>query len=256
MQHAQAPRSPRPATDRRTRTRLRLLGGICSLLLGLAFPAAGDLGLHGSVRVSSDDLHASYSKSSDHASVQANLDYLAGSGLYAGAWLSTIDFGGAAVEGIVYAGGQRRLAPGWTADLALAGYVYDQRVFGRRADYAELNASVQYRDLATLSYSLAPDIYGLGHPVSNVGLQLGWPLSDVLRIVGGVGYQWAGSAYYYDNLLWRAGLVWALGRHWTLDLAYRGNHELHERAHAEPPAGSVADAAYVRRAVLAISYGF
>lgn len=256
MQHVHAPQPPTPAAARRSSTSLSLIGGLCSALLGLAFPAAGDLGLNGSLRASSDYLQASYSKSGDHASVQANLDYLDRSGLYAGAWLSTIDFGGAALEGIAYAGGQRRLAPDWTADLALAGYVYDQRVFGRRADYGELNASLQYRDLATLSLSFAPDIYGLGHPVSNLGLQLGWPLSDVLRIVGGVGYQWAGSAYYYDNLLWRAGLVWALGRHWTVDLAYRGNRELHERAHAEPPDGSVADAAYTRRAVLAISYGF
>lgn len=227
-------------------------------LAALAVPlgANAEAGLHGLVRLSSDYLASSYSKSNGQPSLQGNLDYLAANGLYAGGWLSQVDFGGAALEAIAYAGGHRRLSADWTGDLALAAYGYDQRVYGRNGHYGELYASLHYRDLASFSASQAVDVYGLGHPVTNLGIKLGWPLSDVLRLSLGGGYQWATGAYHYDNLLWNAGLSWYASPRCTLELSYRGSRERNEQPHSDPPGGSLSDLAYDDRLLLSLSYGY
>ncbi len=232
-------------------------GALCAMLICgcLTLPAQGAAGLHAVARVTSDYLSGSYSKSDGHPTIQGNVDYLGGAGIYAGTWVSAIDFGGASAEAITYAGAHRKFSEDFSGDLSLAGYWYDRQVFDRTAHYGEVYSSLHFRDLATLGLSMAPDVYGRGHSATNLNLKLRLPITDVLQFNVGIGHEWASKAYDYDSLLWSLGTSWYLGRHLTIDLAWRGARQINEQPHEEPVGKDLADLVFDDRLVLSVSYG-
>lgn len=230
---------------------LALLGG-----LSLWIPAAGaEPGLHGLIRETSDYLHRGYSRSGNDPSVQLNVDFSRDDGLYAGGWLSEVDFGGADVEGIAYLGLRRPVLDGWWVDLSFSQYAYDTDVFGRAGDYAALYASLNLRDRGSLGFGFSPDPYGLGHPVGHVQAEARHPLTDALEVSAGAGFERAVSAYHYDNVYWDAGLTWFPGRCFAVDLRYHGARQVNARPHDDQPGGDLGDAAFRDRVVLSVSCG-
>jgi uncharacterized protein (TIGR02001 family) len=230
---------------------LMLLGG---LFLWIS-PAGAEPGFHALARVTSDYLERGYSKSDDAPSAQLNLDFSRDDGLYAGAWLSQVDFGGADAEGIAYLGLRRPVADGWWVDLAFSQYAYDSDVFGHDGDYASLYASLNLRDRGSLGFGVSPDPYGLGHPVGHVQAEVRHAFTDALEVSAGIGFERAAPAYDYDNVYWDAGLTWFPGLCFAVDLRYHGARQVNERAHDDRPDGDIGDTAFRDRVVLAVSCG-
>jgi len=183
----------------------------------------------GIARLTTNYIYRGYSKSDDHASVQGNLDALHSSGFFLGGWLSSVDFGGADVELNPYLGLGFDLSRDWRISGTFAGYLYDERVARRHANYGEFTAHCGYRDTGALSISMAPDYLGTGHTVFNYAIDLRYPLTETIEVSSALGYQASRSAIDYDIAYGNIGISWFARRHLTLDLRYHDSHGENER---------------------------
>ena len=206
-------------------------------------------------RVSSNYLYHGYTKSDDHAVVQAHAGVSHPSGIYAGMWLSQLDFGGAQVELIPYVGAQTTVAGDFRFDAVLSGYVYDAKVFADDADYVETSASIDWRGLLSARISVAFDNYGGGHTTAAGELKGRYPVTDVLDITSGVGVDELAAVTAYDVIYWNLGLSYYLGKHVVADLRYVDNVYMNE-VHSAATKSRFSAAEVSGRAVLSISIGF
>jgi len=210
--------------------------GVCLIATGLgqAFtPTARASDLQTTLTLTSNYFWRGYSKSDEHGSAQLNIDYshFAGdSGYFAGAWLSSVDFGDQAQahdtdsELILYGGWTKTLNDAFSFDLQISHYLYDDEVFGERADYTELYLFLHYRDLVTGEVAFAPDAYRSGESTLNSQLTFRYPLSTLLDFSAGVGYFAAREVFAYDYRYFNAGVSWR-SRRFSLDLRYFGARE-------------------------------
>lgn len=97
----------------------------------LVLPAlpAGAAGVEYNLGVVSDYVWRGVSQSDNHAAVQGGVDLKHQSGLYAGAWASTVDFADADVELDLYAGFELKTRGGWIWDIGVIAYRYDESRF-------------------------------------------------------------------------------------------------------------------------------
>lgn len=127
-----------------------LKGWLTSLL---ALPAFGQACLadgqwHGQLVVASDYLCRGYSKNRGTPLVQGRLDYQDASGWVAGAGVSQASFDDrhyknyADAEIKPYLGWSLPLAAGWRGEVMAAGYIFDGKIFGKAADYAEFSQHI------------------------------------------------------------------------------------------------------------------
>jgi len=219
---------------------------------GLVQGAAETAGI---LRLTTNYEYRGYTRSDDHPSVQLNLDRAWSNGLFLGTWLSSVDLGEANLEANPYIGGQFSLSEDWQLELSAAGYFYDGKLAGEDADYGEGTIQLAYRDLARLTWSVAPDYYGSGHTVVNYELELRHPLTDRLEVSAGLGYQSARQALSYDNLYGNLGVSWFVLPRLTLDLRYHASHELNARQHEPYAAGSLPDYELGVPVVFSLSFG-
>lgn len=236
------------------RTRVRTLLAVCAGLCPLAC-AHAELTTTALARFSSNYLYHGYTKSDDHPATQAHVGVSHDSGLYGGVWMSQVDFGGAQLELIPYFGWQTTVASDFRFDTVLSGYVYESELFGQNGDYLETSASLDWRGLLSARVSFAADTYGSGHDTAAVEVKGRYPVTDVLDISGGVGYDTMAHVTTYDVLYWNAGLSYFLGAHVVLDLRYVDNGYTRE-VHGDATAQRWAQAEVGSRAVLSISVGF
>jgi uncharacterized protein (TIGR02001 family) len=150
----------------------------------------------------SDYVHRGLSQSDGEPALQAGIRYLFDSGVYAGVWGSTVSnartpFRGAAgrLEVSYMAGFALAMAEDWDFDLALVRYEYPDSDAFVEYGYAELSASVGYRERLrfTAAFSRNATMYtrdGLQHNARTrawelVGQQ---PLGARLSWTAGAGY--------------------------------------------------------------------
>lgn len=223
--------------------------------LALAMSAAADVTTTALARFSSNYLYHGYTKSDDHPVTQAHAGIAHDSGVYGGLWLTQLDFGGAQVELIPYVGAQRMLPGGLRVDAVVSGYLYEAEVFGERADYVETAASIDWRGLLSARLSAAFDSYGSSHNTVAGELKGRYPLSDVLELTAGVGFDHLAEVTTYDVVYWNAGLSWFIGTHVVADLRYVDNAYVDEVL-GPGVVDRFAPAEVSSRAVLSISVGF
>ncbi len=113
---------------------------ISALALGvLALPAlpaqAAGLGVEYNAGVASDYVWRGVSQTDNHAALQGGVDVKHESGLYAGAWASTVDFADADVELDLYAGLALKSRGGWGWDIGVIGYRYDESRYNFEEGY-------------------------------------------------------------------------------------------------------------------------
>jgi uncharacterized protein (TIGR02001 family) len=113
------------------------------LVLGLGalvLPAlpAGAAGVEYNLGVVSDYVWRGVSQSDNHAAVQGGVDLKHQSGLYAGAWASTVDFADADVELDLYGGFAFKTRGGWVWDIGLIAYRYDESQYKFEEGYVSL----------------------------------------------------------------------------------------------------------------------
>jgi len=231
---------------------------VAALLLALGAPeghAAGDLRGTALVQWTTDYTYHGYTKSDHGPAVQLHGALSHAGGAYAGAWLSQVDFGGAALEVLPYVGLHRALHADLSCDAALGAYVFDDRVFGHTANYAEVYARCDWQQWLNMRIGYAPDAYGRGHALHSYELGARWPLSDVLEATAGGGYVQARKLFEYDVVHWGAGLRYFVGGHAAFELRYVDSHYVNELAaatHTSPFEALQAD----DRFVFSLSVGF
>ena len=142
--------------------------------------------------------------------------------------MSQIDFGDSNFEANPYAGVSLGLFENWRIDAALAGYLYDGKVYGRQSDYGELYALLHFRDLATVRLGNSFDAYGSGRSIMDYAAHTRFPLTDTVEVSGEVGYQAANTVLKYNYLYWNLGATWFLHRHASIDLRYYAVRHLAE----------------------------
>jgi len=106
----------------------------------------------------SDYRYRGISQTRLHPAVQGGVDWVdAGSGLYAGTWLSSISWakdagGGGHVEMDVYAGKRGEFAGGFSYDVGVLGYVYPGNGLGGVPGYVNGNTGEVYAQVGTGPY--------------------------------------------------------------------------------------------------------
>lgn len=178
------------------------LWGVAAALLMTTAPAAGqeemeDLSewLSGNVAVTSDYPFRGLSQTLEEPAIQGGLDLAHPSGLYLGAWGSSVNFGEAAnpraqVEMDVYGGFGFSAAELFDVDVGAIYYAYPGSE-DREYDFLEfgLGASRSFSMLdGGVSASYSPDYFGESGESWYYGLDLGIPVS-LLTLSGSLGHQ-------------------------------------------------------------------
>jgi uncharacterized protein (TIGR02001 family) len=152
------------------------------------------------------------------------LDYNHHSGVFAGLWLSRVDFADplasrADIEFYPYVGYGFRLAEDWRMDISVARYLFDGRIFGQESDYNEYSAGLHFRDLLSVRLNVADDGYHRGGTLFNGELSGRYPLALDWIASAGIGYNRASVALIESTVYWNVGLT-GYYRHFAVDLRY------------------------------------
>lgn len=206
-------------------------------------------------------MYRGYSKSSGDPTVQGNLDFEHSLGFFIGTWIAKVDFDDgtdvdrANIEVNPYVGWSLSQSDDWRADATLAGYIYDQRVYGREANYAELFGRIHFRDLITARIGVSIDAYGDSDEIPNYELNTRFPLTDNSDVSGVIGYDDSNSVLEYDYLYWNIGATWFLHKHAAIELRYYDAHRL-DRAPQGPYWLAFRPASIENHVVVSVSLGF
>jgi uncharacterized protein (TIGR02001 family) len=196
-----------------------LTAGLLVMLSQTAAPA--ELKAYGVL--TSDYVFRGVSYSDGHPAVQAGLDVSADSGLYAGAWASTVDLTGgpnqrdAALN--FYAGFHYAVNDDWTLGSNVVAYTFPGASGPVDYDFTEVSVSASYRDRYWLEYSYTPDLYHTNNSAQNLEVYGEWPLSKTLLFGAGAGVYDVARLSGDDYSYWQAGITRPIGR-WSIDLRY------------------------------------
>jgi uncharacterized protein (TIGR02001 family) len=202
------------------------------------------------VTLASEYVYRGQALSDGNPALQAGVDYAHGSGLFAGAWASTVDLESAGgrrdVELDWYAG--YHYAPEAPLDLALTimRYTYPGQSTYADYDYTELIASATLLDRYSLEFGLSDDAYGRDATARHYELRADWPLRNAWVLSAGLGYNdlddLATSNYWYWDAGASARFAWL-----TVDVRWYDN---------ETPTGTLGYLSAGSQLVLSLSTGF
>jgi uncharacterized protein (TIGR02001 family) len=181
---------------------------------------------HGDLKFLTDYVYRGYSKSRGNPVVQAHVDYQDDAGWFAGLGLSQVRFDDqlntarAEIEIKPYLGWSLPVSTDWRAEFSVNGYLYDNKVFGHDANYAEIYASLHCQDWLSARASVAPDAYQRQAAVLNYELNYRRDLLDNVQFSSGLGYYQAGALLGEDYFYWNAGISWFVTSYLAIDLRY------------------------------------
>ncbi|WP_228375636.1 TorF family putative porin [Methylomonas denitrificans] len=181
---------------------------------------------HGELTFLSDYLYRGYSKNRGNPLAQAHIDYQDPMGWFGGVGVSQVSFDDrryknyADVEIKPYLGWSLPLNHDWRTELSVAGYLFDGKIFGKYADYAEFYASLHYQNWLTGTVSVAPNAYRRDATVMNYELKYRRDILDNLQFSAGLGYYQANKLLDEDYFYWNAGASWFISSNLALDMRY------------------------------------
>lgn len=206
--------------------------------------------ISGRITLASEYIYRGKALSDGNPVLQAGIDYGHRSGLFLGAWASTVDLqspsGRRDAELDYYVGwnfsGESRIS----GALSLTRYTYPGQTTSFDYDYNELLATASWDGRYSLEFGYAHDVYGSVVDSQHVELRIDWPLRNAWVISGGLGMNdlsnLGSSRYAYGDL----GISARFAR-LTVDLRWYDN---------ERPAGFRGRASAGSRLVGAVSIGF
>jgi uncharacterized protein (TIGR02001 family) len=162
--------------------------------------------------------------SDSHAAAQAGVDLALDSGLYLGAWVSSVDIGGGStrqrdLQANFYVGYSHELPRDWSVGANAVLYTFPGTEGDVDYDFVEYSLVANYDDRFWIEYSHSPDLFHTGRDTHNFELYAEWPLPAHLMLGGGAGYydvsELTGSGYTY----WQLGVTRTFGRI-DIDLRY------------------------------------
>lgn len=188
-------------SNSRLTSRARTAAPLACLMLACA-PALADEGwsVGGSLAVFTDYVYRGVSQTDEKPALQGSVDVGHGSGFYAGAWASNVDF--AADDGIdlevnLYVGWAVEFRDGSELDLQLVRYLYPGARTGFGINYNEFIAAYSFADYFTATFAYTNDYlnsdetafyYRLGAEfpmgVADLNLTIGFGYNDISRLAG------------------------------------------------------------------------
>lgn len=194
------------------------------LLLALLSLSAQSAEITGYVVLTSDYVFRGVSYSDEDPAAQAGIDVSFDSGVFLGAWGSTIDIDNPPFslrdrEVIYYIGYNHTVSSDWTIGANVVAYRYPASDGLVDYDYDEYMLTVNYHDRAWFEYARSPDLYNSGYSTDNYRAHVEWPMPHLITGSAGIGYYdvsgLSGEGYSY----WELGVMRPVGVV-DLDLRY------------------------------------
>jgi uncharacterized protein (TIGR02001 family) len=187
---------------------------LCALLLCLgsagallASPLASGGEFSATATVTSEYVYRGQALSGGNPALQAGVDYEHGSGLFAGAWASTVDLENAGgrrdAELDVYVGYHFAPAPAADLSVTVLRYTYPGQTTYFNYDYTELLVTATLDERYSFEFGYSDDIYGWNRRGRHGELRADWPLPNAWVLGAGLGYnelddQGTSNYWYWD----------------------------------------------------------
>ena len=212
-------RFPSPAPTR-TLTFLILLG------INSVVPAAE---VSGYAVLTTDYVFRGVTYSDGHGAAQLGGDVSFDSGLYFGAWGSTVDISNGPgrqrdFELDYYVGYMHELSNEWSVSANFVSYNFPGTEGPFDYDYVEYSVTSNYSDRVWFEYSYSPDIYHSGYSTQNFELYSEWQLGGELFLGAGAGFYDASNLTRSDYSYWQLGVTRPFGIV-DFDLRYFGTSD-------------------------------
>lgn len=213
----------------RARSAFTMIGAAVALTLAAATAAAAQDSdappVTFNAAMTSDYVFRGVSQTQEDPAISAGVDI--GDAFYAGAWVSSVDFGDdTAAEFDVYAGVRHEVA-GWALDVGAVGYFYVEQPDGADYDYVELKlAASRAMGPATVGFAAnwSPDFFGAAEEEATyLEVNTAFSPAEKWTVSGAVGRQMVSSALDYST--WNLGAAYQLSDHLALDLRYHDTDE-------------------------------
>jgi len=232
-------------------SRLRRVLGAAVVCVLLPMGGAAASGFSGVVTLTSEYIYRGLSMSDGNPALQLGLDYEHDSGLFAGAWASTLNLttavGRRDLELDFYAG--YHLAPDarWSATATLLRYTYPDASGSHSYDHNEILLGLTVFDHYSLEFGYTNDLYGLDVVGKHWEARTEWPIANVWVLSGALGGNDLSDLGVPHYLHWDIGASARVQR-FTLDLRWYDN---------EPPdAGLISALSAGSQLVLSVSVAF
>lgn len=175
------------------------------------------------VAVTSDYVFRGFSQTDEDPAIQGGVDVTFGSGFYAGAWASNVDFGDDTDAEVDIYGGYRTEAAGFALDFGVIGYLYVNPPSGSDYDYVEFKAAAS-RAVGPVTVGAAvyfsPDFFGLDEEATYVEANASFTPAPKWTVSGALGYQ--ALDVNDDYTTWNAGVAYAITDNIVIDGRYHG----------------------------------
>ncbi len=236
---------------RRNRSGHRIALCVVVLSAGSLFPQASVASeLTGIVSLTSEYIYRGLLQSDGNPAFQFGLDYAFDSGIFVGAWASTMDRRGATSERDVeldyYLGVHYQSMSQFAATLSVLRYTYPGQVGTHSYDYDEVMFAASWRDRYSIEFAYTKNLYGLENIGRHWELRTDWPVANVWALSAGLGRNDLESVGVSRYLHWDIGASARFSR-LVMDLRWYDS---------EPLAGYAARIAAGPRAVVSISAAF
>jgi len=204
--------------------------GMLSLFLS-AVPAAAPANgadVTGYGLLTTDYVYRGVSYSDGHSAAQAAVDAAFESGVYFGAWASTVDIGSGAgherdAQVNYYLGLSREWGRKWLVGANVVAHTFPGARGNVDYDYVEWSIVASYDDRAWLEYSYSDDLFHTGRHTHNVELYAEWPLPANVMLGGGAGYYDTAALTGLGYGYWQVGLTCPVGPV-SVDLRYHDSN--------------------------------
>jgi len=180
--------------------------------------------LSGYAVLTTDYVFRGVTYSDSHGAVQLGADVSFDSGLYFGAWGSTVDISNGPgrtrdLEFDYYVGYAQDISNRWSVGANFVSYNFPGAEGQFDYDYFEYSLISNYNDRVWFEYSYSPDLYHSGFSTQNYELYSEWPIASDLTLGTGVGLYDVSNLAGYDYSYWQLGVTRSFGIV-DLDLRY------------------------------------
>jgi uncharacterized protein (TIGR02001 family) len=195
---------------------IRPVQGIACLLTIFTTSFSWSAEFTGYATLTSDYVFRGVSYSDSHAAAQLSGDVAFDSGVYLGAWASTVDLSSRSgqqrdLKVDYYLGYRLDLTNKWSVGANVVSHNFPGSDKPIDYDFVEYSLAGNYNDRVWFEYSYSPDLYVSGISSHNYELYTEWQPGHELTIGAGVGYydvsELTGSGYTY----WQLGVTRTFG---------------------------------------------
>jgi uncharacterized protein (TIGR02001 family) len=195
---------------------VRLLRASVFLYAALSGPTAVAAELTGYAVLTTDYVFRGVTYSDSHGAVQLGADVSFDSGLYLGAWGSTVDISNGSgrqrdVEFDYYIGYGLDISNKWGVGANVVSYNFPGAEGPLDYDYIEYSLTSNYNDRAWFEYSYSPDLYHSGYSTHNYELYTEWQLRWELTLGVGAGFYDVSNLSKSNYSYWQLGVTRPIG---------------------------------------------